>query len=203
MSAGGSALVPDQPVFRRTVAEGIELKLFEPADAEAIYAAANRDRAYLRRWLPWVERTHSPADVRHFIVGTVIPQWTDGRGPECGIWIEGVFSGGVGCHPIDWLNRSCSLGYWIASQHQGRGIITRCCSTLIGYLFDDLHLHRVVIQCGTENYRSCAVPQRLGFTREGVARGAEWVNDRWVDLVTWSLLEQEWRNRDVTRYPQP
>jgi len=196
MSAG-SVWGTGQRLFRQTVEPGIELKLFEPSDAEIVFAAAERDRAYLRRWLPWVDRTHSSADVRHFIVNTVIPQWMEGRGPQCGIWIGGVLGGGVGCHPIDWLNRSCSLGYWIASAHQGRGIVTRCCGVLLSYLFDSLHLHRVVIQCGTENYRSCAVPQRLGFTREGVARQAEWVNDRWVDLVTWSLLEEEWDARAV------
>ena len=27
----------------------------------------------------------------------------------------------------------------------------------------------------------------------GVAREAEWVNDRWVDLVCWGILEEEWR----------
>jgi RimJ/RimL family protein N-acetyltransferase len=35
-----------------------------------------------------------------------------------------------------------------------------------------------------------------------VARGAEWVNDRWVDLVTWGILEEEWRrNRRRMTHP--
>jgi ribosomal-protein-serine acetyltransferase len=201
MSAGSGAWVLGRPAFHQSVAPGIELKLFEAADAETVFAATERDRAYLRQWLPWVDRTQSPADVRHFIVNTVHPQWAEGRGPQCGIWIDGVLRGGLGCHPIDWLNRSCSLGYWLASELQGRGIVSRCCSAMLGYLFDSLHLHRVVIQCGTENHRSCAVPQRLGFTREGVARAAEWVNDRWVDLVTWSLLEEEWRQQAARVQP--
>jgi RimJ/RimL family protein N-acetyltransferase len=28
-----------------------------------------------------------------------------------------------------------------------------------------------------------------------VAREAEWVNDRWVDLVVWAILEEEWRRK--------
>jgi ribosomal-protein-serine acetyltransferase len=195
VSAGGIAETGGRTGFRYTVAPGIELKLFAPEDAAVVYAAADRDRAYLRRWLPWVDRTHHAADVLHFIVNTVGPQWEEGRGPQCGIWVDGVFRGSVGCHPIDWANRSCSIGYWVASEQQGRGLVTRCCTAMIDYLIEELHLHRVVIQCGTENQRSCAVPERLGFTREGVLRGAEWVNDRWVDLVTWSMLEDEWRAR--------
>ena len=53
-------------------------------------------------------------------------------------------------------------------------------------------MHRVEIRCATGNTRSCAIPQRLGFTRECVLREAEWVNDRFLDLVVWSLLEQDY-----------
>jgi ribosomal-protein-serine acetyltransferase len=63
---------------------------------------------------------------------------------------------------------------------------------LLAYLFGELDLHRVVIQCGTENHRSCAIPQRLGFTKEGVLRQAQWVSGRWIDLNVWSLLRSEW-----------
>ena len=54
-------------MFRLTVAPDIEIKLLEPADAEAVFAAVDRDREYLREWLPWVDSTHSLEDVRHFI----------------------------------------------------------------------------------------------------------------------------------------
>ena len=58
---------------------------------------------------------------------------------------------------------------------------------------EELGLHRVEIRCGTGNLRSCAIPRRLGFTSEGVAREAEWVNDSWVDLFVWWMLEADWR----------
>ena len=181
-------------MFRRTVAPGIEIRLFEPCDAEPIFAAVERNRAGLREWLPWVDLTRSPADVRDFIV-RVQAQFAHNQGPQCGIWIDGAIAGSVGCHPIDWSNRNCSIGYWMAEQHRGRGIVTQCCVALINHLFRDLNLHRVVIQCGTGNHKSCAIPERLGFTREGIAREAEWVNDRWVDLVVWSMLAGDWAKR--------
>jgi ribosomal-protein-serine acetyltransferase len=182
-------------MFQRTVAPDIEIRLFHPRDAAAVFAAVDRDRAYLREWLPWVDSTLKPEDLRHFIEDVVAVQWNDNRGPHCGIWVEGALAGSVGCHPIDWANRECSVGYWIASARQGQGIVTRSVSAMIEYLFDTRHLHRVVIRCGTGNQRSCAVPERLGFTKEGVLRQAERVADRWVDLATWSMLEEEWRSR--------
>jgi len=181
-------------MFRRQIAPGIEIRLFDLAETDAIYEEVNRGREYLRRWLPWVDHTHSPADIREFII-RVRGQYEANQGPQAGLWIEGAFAGSVGCHPINWHNRNCNIGYWIAERHQGKGTITRCCLALLNYLFGDLHLHRVVIECGTGNLKSCAIPQRLGFTREGVSRHGEWLNDRWTDLVVWLMLEDEWRAR--------
>ena len=43
----------------------------------------------------------------------------------------------------------------------------------------------------TENQKSLAVIQRLGFTPEGIARQAEYVDDRWVDHAVFSLLDTD------------
>jgi ribosomal-protein-serine acetyltransferase len=186
-------------MFHIEVEPGFELRQFEMGDAEAVYAAADRNRAYLREWLPWVDRTHSAADVRDFIAAR-LEQFEAQQGPNAAIWLDGEIVGAVGCHPIDWLNRNCSIGYWLDAAHQGKGVITRAVAALVDYLFEELGLHRVTIQCGTGNFRSCAIPERLGFTREGVLREAEWVNDRWVDLVVWGMLAQD-RKADPASLP--
>lgn len=180
-------------MFRRTVADGLELRQFEWDDAEILFATVERNRAHLRQWLPWVDATRSADDIRLFL-SRAVAQFEEGLGPNFGIWLDGALAGAIGCHPIDRPNRSCSLGYWIAMGQQRRGTITRCCLHLLDYLFDEVSLHRVEIRCGTGNLRSCAIPQRLGFRHEGVLRDAEWVNDRWLDLNVWSMLEQDWRN---------
>jgi ribosomal-protein-serine acetyltransferase len=181
-------------MFRRKVAPGIEIRQFEMRDAELAFAAVEHNREHLRQWLPWVDYTRTSADIRDFI-SRVQVQFDANQGPQVGIWVNGAFSGSLGCHAIDWANRSSSIGYWIDAAQQGRGLITRCCVVMLDYLFHEMALHRVEIRCGTGNRRSCAIPERLGFTREGVVREAEWVNDRWVDLVVWGMLEQDWRNR--------
>ncbi len=182
-------------MFRRAVTPEIEIRLFAPADAEEAYAVVERNRAYLRQWLPWVDLTHSPDAIRHFIVNIAIPQYEANNGPNCGIWIAGQFAGGIGCHAIDWSNRNCSIGYWVDAAHQGKGIVTQCCAAMLAYLFDDLGLHRVAIECGTSNTRSCAIPERMGFVLEGVKRQAQWVAGRWLDLMLWAMLEDRWRER--------
>ena len=179
-------------MFRLRIAPDLEVRQIEDRDALALFEVTEANRAHLRTWLPWVDHTKSIEDTRTFVAGA-LAQYQSNRGPNCAIWIGGEIAGAIGCHPIDWANRSCAIGYWIAEPHVGKGIVTRCCRALIDSLFQDMKLHRVVIQCGTGNHRSCAIPERLGFKREGLLREAEWVNDRWVDLYVWSMLEEDWR----------
>lgn len=180
-------------MFTLAVAPGIELREMQLADSEACFEAVARNRDSLRQWLPWVDRTHSAEDIRDYIRRVVIPQRENGQGPNAGIWVGGELSGGLGCHPIDWLNRHCSLGYWLDARVRGQGVMTQSVAALLRYLFEDQKLHRVSIRCATGNKRSCAIPQRLGFRQEGVELEAEWVGGRWVDLLNWGMLEQEWR----------
>ena len=113
------------------------MRQFEPRDAETVFAVVERNREHLRQWLPWVDHSHSPEDIRQFIV-RVQAQFEAGQGPNAGVWVDGVFAGNVGCHPINWANRNCSLGYWIDAAQQGKGVITRCCAAMLDYLFEEL-----------------------------------------------------------------
>ena len=94
----------------------------------------------------------------------------------------------IGHHEVDRPNRSTSLGYWLDASHQGKGIMTASCRAMINHAFKELDLHRVVIRCATENHRSRAIPERLGFTLEGVARQSEWLYDHFVDLAVYGML---------------
>ena len=182
-------------MFHRVVSPGVELRSVREEHAEALFALTQKNRERLRRWLPWVDRTRSVEDVRFFINHQAMPQYNENRGVHAGIWVEGKLAGSAGCHPIDWANRSTSIGYWLDADFEGRGLVTQCCAVLLDYLFHDMGLHRVEIRCGTGNHRSCAVPERLGFTREGIARHAEWVAGRFHDLYVWSMLAEEWQAR--------
>jgi len=63
---------------------------------------------------------------------------------------------------------------------------------LIDFAFRELELNRIEIRCSSENSRSAAIPQRLGFTREGLLRMAEFRNGRLHDFEIYGLLASEW-----------
>jgi len=170
------------------------LVLFEEEHAEELFRLVDRNRAYLRQWLPWLDSNTSVKDNVEFI-GRNRERFSKKEGVTAGIWHEGTLAGVISFVSLDVANRSGKIGYWISEEHQGKGLVTRACKALIDYGFEDLCLNRIEIRAAIDNLRSQAVPQRLGFAREGVERQAEWVNDRFVDLTVYSLLRAEWHRR--------
>lgn len=178
-------------MFRRVIDGEIELLLLEPRHAEALYGLTDKNRPYLRQWLPWLDNNTSIHDTLLFIDSTR-RQYAANNGFQAGIWYRSEIAGVIGYHPIDWPNRSSSLGYWLGESFQGRGIMTRSCRAFLDHSFRSLKLNRIEIRCATDNGRSRAIPERLGFRREGQVREAEWLYERFVDHVVYGLLVREW-----------
>ena len=66
-------------------------------------------------------------------------------------------------------------------------------AALVGHALTAWKLHRVEIRVATGNARSRAIPERLGFLREGTLREAERHGERFLDLDVFALLEPDWR----------
>ena len=161
---------------------------------DRLFALTDSNRTYLRQWLPWVDDTRNVEDTRAFIASS-LRRYRDDVGMSCGILYQGNLAGVIGFNTIDWMNFKTEIGYWLGADFQGLGLITKACRAMIDHAFLDLELNKVEIRCATGNTRSCAIPQRLGFTQEGVARQAEWLYDHYVDLVLYGMLSSEWKTR--------
>jgi len=66
---------------------------------------------------------------------------------------------------------------------------------MLDHAFGELRLNRVEVFCATDNVKSRAIPERLGFKQEDVIRQAEWLTDHYVDHAVYSILAEEWRAR--------
>ena len=181
-------------MFSHKLTEDTELRLLEERHAEELTNLIDRNREHLRTWLPWVDATRTVEDLKSFIRGA-LKQFAQNKGFAAGIWHEDRLAGVIGYDPIDWENRGTELGYWLGEEYQGKGLVTAACRALVEHAFGELGLNRVVISCAPENEKSCAIPERLGFRREGIERQAEWLYDRFVDQVTYSALASEWPRR--------
>ena len=170
----------------------IEVRLFEEQHADMLYQLIERNRAGLRQWLPWLDWSHTSADTADHIRQS-LTRFKESNGFSAGIWIAGQLAGAVGLHAIDARHRSSSIGYWLAEDYRGSGIMTQTCRAVVSAAFEQYGLHRIEIRCATGNLKSCAIAERLGFTHEGTLREAEWLHDHFVDLHVYSMLEGDMR----------
>ena len=166
------------------------LRLLRAQDAPELFALTDSNRKHLRAWLPWVDVTLTEVDSASFIE-TTIAQREAGRGPQFAVLCNGAIAGVAGFRPIDRVNRVGEIGYWLAAAAQGRGTMTECCRFLVRYAFLTLALNCVVIAAATDNQRSRAIPERLGFKFEGVLRQREDLYGTCVDHAVYSQLRRE------------
>jgi ribosomal-protein-serine acetyltransferase len=181
-------------MIRIGVEDGFYLKSLELREAEPLLLLVDANRQYLRRWLPWLDMTKNIDEMIAF-VESALRQHTSGLGFQAGVWYAGELAGIIGYHHLEWANRSTCVGYWLAEQFQGRGIMAKACNSIVDYAFDDWRLNRVEIRCAMENVKSRAIPERLGFKTEGVLREAEWLYDHYVDHVVYGMLAKQWLGR--------
>ncbi|MEQ8924269.1 MAG: GNAT family protein, partial [Fulvivirga sp.] len=153
----------------------VELSYISIDDAPHIFSIIDRQRVYLGEWLPWVKETKSENDVREFYKSCEIKK-LQGNGFECLIKYNGEPVGQIGLHKIDSTNKSTSIGYWLSSEFQGKGIMTEACKAMVSHCFEEFDLNRVEIKCATKNHKSNKIPRRLAFNKEGVLRQAELLN---------------------------
>lgn len=177
-------------MFTFRLDDRIYLRLPEESDADELCAVIDTNRAYLSRWMPWA--IHQTPEATLEFIHLSRRQFAENRGLTALVLEDDRIVGTLGLNEINAENRSAFIGYWIAEQSQGRGTITRAVAALIEHAFTRLNLNRIEIHAGVENKRSRAIPERLGFTQEGVLRQAERVGDRFVDHVVYGLLASEW-----------
>ncbi len=170
------------------------LRQLSESDAVPLFAVIDRNRVYLRQWLPWLETSKNPDDTLFFI-RTTLEQYANNDGFAAGIWYKDTVVGTIGFHKVDWLNRSVEIGYWLSADYQGKGIVTKASKAFIDHAFNEWHLHRVQIRCAVGNAKSCRIPERLGFVKEGMQRQAEFLYDHYVDLIIYGMLENEWKEK--------
>ena len=171
------------------VEEGLFMRPASHEDAEEIFALIDKNRAYLGQWLPFVSNTKSVDDTLAFIRYL----YKSGSSEMAfAIVYKEKIAGLLGFRDIDRINYKFEIGYWVDAQHQGMGLVTKCCRAAIDRAFKKMGMNRVQIRCATGNIRSKNIPKRLGFTFEGIEREAELLNGRFLDLEVYGMLRKDW-----------
>lgn len=171
--------------------DNLLLRTLQPDDAEELFKAVDASREHLRPWLPWVDMTRKPEHSLQFIQQSRTRQQNQ-EGITLGIIYNQKIIGSVGMHDWDHNLKKAQLGYWIAKDYEGKGIVNAGLKSFIDFLFNKAGLNKVEIQFIVANKKSAAVAERIGFKVEGIIRQNFIQNGTYHDLVITGLLKEEW-----------
>ena len=123
---------------------GIALHELRTADAADIFAAIDGERAYLGRWLPFVQFTRNEEDSLRFVRSVLEASY---RETVFTIRDGERFIGLIGFKSTDPLARTTEIGYWLREAWQGRGIVTTAVRALCRMAREELAMRCVAIKC--------------------------------------------------------
>lgn len=170
------------------------LSLLEIQDAGKLYDLINRNREHIGEWLKFPSMTLKVEDSQAFIERTRI-SYAKEEGYWLGIWNEDQLVGSIGYLYVDKENKKTEIGYWLGKEYEGRGLITKSVKALINHAFDNYKLNKIEIGAATENRRSRAIPEKLGFKQEGELRDYEYIQGRNLNRIIYGLKASEWRSK--------
>ncbi len=173
----------------------LRIKSVTLEDANELFELVDANRSRLREWLGWLDKTRELKDTIGFINFASETEQTNGA-VTAAVRYQDKLVGLVSFHKIDWSTSTANVGYWIGEDASGKGIVTRSVEKLVEYGFNTLNLETIKIRCASENYRSLAVPKRLGFSFDETVKNAEWLYDHHVDHLVFSMSKSAWNERE-------
>lgn len=171
----------------------IYLRPFEPGDIEAVFQGVN---AAENRRLTGTHRLFSRASIAAFM------EKVAGDDSRVDLAIvtqaDNETVGEVVLNETDFFNRSANIRIGIYNEKDySQGYGSEAMRLMLGHAFGSMNLHRVELGVYEFNPRAIHVYEKLGFKREGVIRDALYHNHRYHDMITMSILEDEFR----AKYP--
>lgn len=171
------------------VTDNILLKSISSKDAPIIFSAIDKNRVYLREWLPFVDATVDESYTQSFVENSLA---NDQK--QYLIYYQNKFGGLIGLNNTDLANNKTEIGYWICEDMQRKGLVIQSVSKLLALAFDRFDLNKVTIKVGVSNYKSRKIPEKLNFIFEGIERDGELLSDnKYTDLAIYSLLRKEYK----------
>lgn len=180
-----------QAMFVLTPTPELTIRPFIDADVPALYDQIDRNRKHLRQWLVWVDDTRGYGELNDFVENSMAQAARD-DGYQAGIFVDNQLAGAIGLHYINRNTLSTEIGYWLARQYTGRGVMTAAVRAVTTHAFQTWNLNRVEIRAAAGNTRSRAIPERLGFKLEGLLREAHNIYGELHDLAIYAALRREW-----------
>ena len=155
------------------------LRPWEEGDAESLYHfAKNPNIGPIAGWPP-----HESVDDSLNIIRTVFS-----KKETYAITLNGMAIGCVGLliHPDGnhyWGEESAELGYWIAEEYWGQGLVVEASKPIIKHAFDDLNILQIFASYRIENNQSKRVLEKLGFKYYAELENINYLGEQFKEIA--------------------
>lgn len=162
-------------------------------DAPDVYRYA-RDPEVARHVL-W-ETHQSIWDTRAYI-RYLLYQYRSGEPGSWAIVLQetGRVVGTIGYMGYSADNSTVEVGYSLAREHWGKGLMTEALTAVIDETFRVLALHRIEAMHFTDNPASGRVMEKCGMRHEGHLRERICCKGVFRDVEMWAILRKDWEKR--------
>lgn len=175
----------------------VALRLAAPEEAPAIVRYFRDNREHLAPSRPFMDAAFFTEDFWRTQAHAARAEFRADRSLRLFVWEHGDTGRAIGNVNFTQIVRGaahyCVLGYGIAADREGQGLMREALEAGIGYVFGELNLHRIGANYIPSNHRSGSLLRRLGFRVEGYARDYLFLNGAWQDHVLTALANPAWR----------
>ena len=178
---------PGHNVELRT--ESLLLRPFRPDDVNDVFEYA-QDPEW-GRFLP-LPHPYTQRDAEVFIAGQVVEPRADRV--TFAIELDGKVVGGINL-TIDASKQTAELGYSIAKDLWGRGLVPEAAREVVRWGFETQSLEKISAFADSRNKQSFRVMEKLGMTREGLFKKQGVIRGERVDNVYCGLLREDWEKQ--------
>ena len=175
-----------KPVTLRTAR--LVLRPYELTDVDDVYAYAQDPQ--WGRFLP----VPSPYEYKHavdYVARSVITSWR--AAPVFAVCLDGRVAGAINI-AIDAGNATAEMGYSIAREHWGKGLVVEAAGKALDWAFEAFDLAKVAAEADVANTQSSRVMEKLGMRRDDVLRSdrpSDADAGARQDVVVYSILREE------------
>ena len=165
------------------------LRPWRQADIEAVAEAADNPNiaANLRNIFP---SPYTLADAKWFVEDCIAQGET--RQLMRAIAVNGRAAGSISVsRKDDVYEKSAELGYWLAEDYWGRGIMTEAVRQICREAFDRFDILRIFAEPFAENLGSRRVLEKAGFSWEGTMRNGVFKQGRVHSYCMYALLRED------------
>ena len=165
------------------------IRKWELSDAKDLAAALSNKKVQsnLRDGLPY---PYTEQDGKDFI--SAILSADENESFSFAITVDNMVIGSIGIFRQDNIHRqTAELGYYIAEEYWGKGIMTEAVKQICEYVFGNSDIIRIYAEPFAYNIASCRVLEKAGFQYEGTLRSNAVKNGKVIDMKMYSLLKTE------------